>query len=50
MAGLTFCYNEGYGVDGFPMLVGGDALVDISVLQVQAFDLEWRRCITGHTK
>lgn len=50
MARLTFCYNEGYRVDGFSMIVGGNALVDISILQGQVLDLNWRKFITGHTK
>lgn len=39
---LTFCNNDGYRVGGVSMLVGGNALVDISVLQGQVFDLKWK--------
>lgn len=40
MDGLTFCHSERYGEGGFSVRVGGDALVDISILQGQVPDLK----------
>lgn len=37
---LTLGNCEGYGASGVAVLVGSDALVDISIVQGQAFDLK----------
>ena len=43
---LTFSNRKRYRVDGISMLVGGNALVDISILQGQVFDLKRGKFIT----